>query len=58
MVKEKKQTDPAVRITVYLNKNDYKEMRANLVLQGKTISQWVREKMASFLKSKNNKLSP
>ena len=42
---EKKQK----RITVYLPEDDYRKLRSQLILQGKSASQWIREQIKKFL---------
>jgi len=38
------------RVTVYLNENDYKTLRAKLILLGKSVSGWLRKIIADFIK--------
>ncbi len=37
------------RIVIYMPEDEYRALRSKLVLQGKTFSQWVREKVRRFL---------
>lgn len=45
MANEKKQK----RIVVYLPEDDYKELRAKLILMGTTVSEWFRKVMKDFI---------
>lgn len=44
---EKKQK----RVVVYLPEEDYKTLRAKLIVAGKTVSGWVRERIQQFLRN-------
>ncbi len=37
------------RVVVYIPEEDYRTLRAKLILVGKTVSGWVREVIRSFL---------
>lgn len=38
-----------VRVVVYLPKQSYRRLRAKLIMMGKSVSQWVREMIKTFL---------
>lgn len=46
------------KITVYLDPKDYQRMRANLVMEGKNMSSWVRSQIKKHLKSDKVQISP
>lgn len=37
------------RVVVYIPEDDYRKLRAKLILLGKTVSQWVRELVKEFI---------
>ncbi len=39
------------RVTVYLDDEEYRQLRSKLILASKTVSQWVREQIKRFLAS-------
>jgi len=39
------------RVVVYIPEEDYRSLRAKLILLGKSVSQWFREIVKSFLSS-------
>lgn len=44
------------RVVIYLPADQYQVLRAKLILHGKTVSQWFREKTKEFL-SKNGEIN-
>lgn len=44
------------RVVVYLPAEQYKMLRAKLIIHGKTVSQWFRENAKEFL-SKNGEIN-
>lgn len=44
------------RVVIYLPADQYQMLRAKLILRGKTVSQWFREKTKEFL-SKNGEIN-
>lgn len=37
------------RVTVYLSEDEHRQLRAKLILLGKTVSGWFREQIKKFL---------
>lgn len=44
------------RVTIYLDDEEYRLLRARLILSGKTVSQWVREQIKRFLRADADRL--
>lgn len=42
------------KIVVYVHEDDYRALRARLVLTGQSFSGWIRKKMSQFLEYKIN----
>ncbi len=40
---------PLKRVVIYVPEEEYRTLRSKLILQGKTVSQWVRETVKRFL---------
>lgn len=38
------------RVSVYIDENDHKKMKAELARKGMTLSEWLRQQIAKFIK--------